>query len=58
VSCNILTDEINDEAIDEIGQVDVVRSAIGDVRVSVGRYRSPGLDSDRNVVGAGTPVVP
>jgi hypothetical protein len=43
VLCNILTDEINDEVIDEI-QVDVVRSVIGDVRVSVGRDRSLCLD--------------
>jgi hypothetical protein len=49
------TDEINDEAIDEIKRaVDEVRSAISDVRVSAGRDRSLDLDSDRNVVGAGT----
>jgi hypothetical protein len=50
------TDEINDEAIDEIKrEVDEVRSAIGDVCVSAGRDRSLGLDSDRNVVVPGTP---
>jgi hypothetical protein len=41
VSCNVLTDEINDEVID-------------DVRVYVGLDRLLGLNSDHNVVGAGT----